>query len=59
MLSCIQALQVTDEPGALVDICGAFWSLVPAADRLQALDIPLPKDGGKAIEVSRGKLDAA
>lgn len=39
MLSCIQALQVTDEPGALVDICGAFWSLVPAADRLQALDI--------------------
>lgn len=41
MLSCIDALQVTDEPGALVDICGAFWSLVPAADRLQALDMTL------------------
>lgn len=41
MLSCIEALQVTDEPGALVDICGAFWGLVPAADRLPALDATL------------------
>ncbi len=41
MLSCIEALQVTDEPGALVDICGAFWGLVPAADRLPALDMTL------------------
>lgn len=41
MLSCIEALQVTDEPGALVDICGAFWGLVPAADRLPALDMAL------------------
>ncbi|MBP7062926.1 aspartyl/asparaginyl beta-hydroxylase [Ferrovibrio sp.] len=38
MLACLQALQVTDEPGALVDICGAFWSLVPDAERLAALD---------------------
>lgn len=38
MLACIQALQVTDEPGALVDICGAFWRLVPEAERLAALD---------------------
>lgn len=41
MLSCIEALQVTDEPGALVDICGAFWGLVPTADRLSALAMTL------------------
>lgn len=37
MLSCIGALQVTDEPGALVDICGACRSLVPPPDRQRAL----------------------
>ncbi|HAE48671.1 MAG: aspartyl/asparaginyl beta-hydroxylase [Tistrella sp.] len=41
MLSCIDALQVMDEPGAVVDICGAFWALVPIADRLAALDAAL------------------
>lgn len=41
MLSCIEALQVTDEPGALVDICGAFWGLVPSTLRLSALDMTL------------------
>lgn len=45
MLSCIEALQVTDEPGALVDVCGAFWSLVPTADRLPALAATLQSLG--------------
>lgn len=37
MLSRIASLQVTDEPGAVVDICGAFWSLVPQDRRMAAL----------------------
>jgi hypothetical protein len=38
MLSRITSLQVTDEPGAVVDICGALWSLVPQDRRTVALD---------------------
>lgn len=41
MLSCIKALQVADEPGALVDICGAYWAMVPEPDRQAALDVAL------------------
>lgn len=37
MLSKINSLQVTDEPGALADICGAFWALVPKVQRQVAL----------------------
>lgn len=53
MLSCIQALQVTDEPGALVDVCGAFWSLVPATDRVPALMATLQSLGQRLRPVAR------
>lgn len=53
MLSCIEALQVTDEPGALVDVCGAFWSLVPAVDRRPALAASLQSLGQRLRPVAR------
>lgn len=53
MLSCIEALQVTNEPGALVDICGTFWGLVPVADRLSALDMSLRSLGQQLRPAAR------
>ena len=54
MLSRIASLQVTDEPGAVVDICGALWSLVPQDRRRVALDRAAWLAGrGYAAEVVR------